>query len=137
MTDSDGAKCDQHLIGVAPWSMAVDHTSSAGRKIQPFRGSGGLPPRRLPHRERERGVTLAISTPAQKIEGISQKIELFSSEYEIFLNTPPFTMIAAAPEGSPPLRISNMQLKKPPPVVPRRGPEAGSDIHITIFLVRQ
>ena len=42
-----------------------------------------------------------------------------------FFNTPPFTMIAAAPEGSPPRRISNKQFKKTLPAVPRRGPEAG------------
>ena len=34
-------------------------------------------------------------------------------------------MIAAAPEGSPPRRISNKQFKKLLPAVPRRGPEAG------------
>jgi hypothetical protein len=34
-------------------------------------------------------------------------------------------MIAAAPEGSPPRRISNKQFKKTLPAVPRRGPEAG------------
>jgi hypothetical protein len=34
-------------------------------------------------------------------------------------------MIAAAPEGSPPRRISNKQFKKNLPAVPRRGPEAG------------
>ena len=53
------------------------------------------------------------------------KIKLFSELYEIFLNTPPFTMIAAAPEGSPPRRIRNKQFKKTLPAVPRRGPEAG------------
>jgi len=42
-----------------------------------------------------------------------------------FFNTPPFTMIAAAPEGSPPRRISNKQSKKTLPAVPLRGPEAG------------
>ena len=42
-----------------------------------------------------------------------------------FLNTPPCTMITAAPEGSPPRRISNKQFKKNLPAVPRRGPEAG------------
>jgi hypothetical protein len=31
-----------------------------------------------------------------------------------FFNTPPFMMIAAAPEGSPPRRISNIQFKKNP-----------------------
>ena len=35
------------------------------------------------------------------------------------------TMIAAAPEGSPPRRISYKQFKKNLPAVPRRGPEAG------------
>ena len=34
-------------------------------------------------------------------------------------------MVAAAPEGSPPRRISNKQFKKTLPAVPRRGPEAG------------
>jgi hypothetical protein len=42
-----------------------------------------------------------------------------------FLNTPPFTIVAAVPEGSPPRRISNKQFKKPLPAVPRRGLEAG------------
>jgi hypothetical protein len=40
------------------------------------------------------------------------KIELFSYDTRIFLNTPSFTMIAAAPEGSPPRRISNKQFNK-------------------------
>jgi hypothetical protein len=53
------------------------------------------------------------------------KIKLFSRTRD-FLNTPPFTMITAAPEGSPPRRISNKQFKKNHcPAVPRRGPEAG------------
>jgi hypothetical protein len=34
-------------------------------------------------------------------------------------------MIAAAPEGSHPRRISNKQLKKTLPAVPQRGPEVG------------
>ena len=34
-------------------------------------------------------------------------------------------MIAAAPEGLPPRRISNKQFQKTLPAVPRRGPEAG------------
>ena len=34
-------------------------------------------------------------------------------------------MIAAAPEGSLPRRISNKTIKKTLPAVPRRGPEAG------------
>ena len=34
-------------------------------------------------------------------------------------------MIAAAPEGSPPRRISNKTIQKILPAVPRRGPEAG------------
>jgi len=34
-------------------------------------------------------------------------------------------MIAAAPEGSPPRRISNKQSKKTLPAVPLRGPGAG------------
>jgi hypothetical protein len=42
-----------------------------------------------------------------------------------FFYTPPFTTMAAAPEGSPPRRISNKQFKKNLPAVPRRGPEAG------------
>ena len=42
-----------------------------------------------------------------------------------FLNTPPYTMIAAAPEESPPRRISNKQFKKTLPAVARRGPQAG------------
>jgi hypothetical protein len=44
-------------------------------------------------------------------------------------------MIAAAPEGSHPRRISNKQLKKTLPAVPQRGPEAGSIVYITIFMV--
>ncbi len=63
------------------------------------------------------------------------KIELFSYDTRFFLNTLPFTMIAAAAEGSPPRRISNKQFKKILPAVPRRGPEAGFHRIITIFMV--
>jgi len=52
------------------------------------------------------------------------KIKLFSYDTR-FLFTPPFTMIVAAPEGSPPRRISNKQFKKTLPAVPRTGPEVG------------
>jgi hypothetical protein len=34
-------------------------------------------------------------------------------------------MVAAAPEGSPQRRISNIQFKKNLPAMPRRAPEAG------------
>jgi hypothetical protein len=37
---------------------------------------------------------------------------------------PPFTMNAAAPEGTPPRRISYVSKKHSCPAVPRRGPEA-------------
>jgi hypothetical protein len=65
------------------------------------------------------------------------KIKLFSRTRD-FLNTPPFTMITAAPEGSPPRRISNKQFKKTTaPPVPRRGLRRGSIVYITIFMVRE
>jgi len=35
------------------------------------------------------------------------KIELFSYDTRFFFHNPPFTMISAATEGSPPRRISN------------------------------
>ena len=59
------------------------------------------------------GVILAISTQFKKLEGFLMKINY--SEYEIFIHNPPFTMIAAAPEGSPPRRIRTKFKKTCPP----------------------
>ena len=73
------------LSGLAPWSMAVDRTSAARRKIQPLnRGQGGLP-LMLPPPLGERGVTLAISMPSQKTrKGFPMKIELFGYDTRFF-----------------------------------------------------
>ena len=64
------------------------------------------------------------------------KIELFSMIRDFF-HTPPCTMIAAAPKGSPPRRIWNKQFKKTLPDVPLRGPEAGFPRVNTIFMVQE
>ena len=56
------------LSGLAPWSMAVD-LRQRGEKSNRSWGSRGLAPLGcFPHWGRE-GVTLAISTPAQKNAG--------------------------------------------------------------------
>jgi hypothetical protein len=44
--------------------------------------------------------------------GFLLKPELFSYDTGFFFLTPPFTMVAAAPEGSLPRQISNKQFKK-------------------------
>ena len=54
-----------------------------------------------------------------------------------FYSQLPCTMIAAAPEGLPPQRISNKQSKKILLAVLRRGPEGGfHGIHYD-FMVRE
>ena len=56
--------------GLAPWSMAVDHTSAAlEKKSNPFMGVKGACLLGLPPHWGREGVTLAISTPAQKTRG--------------------------------------------------------------------
>ena len=98
-------------------------------------GVKGLPPCCLPYWGRK-GVTLAISTPIKKLGGFPMKIELSSDDTRFFYN-PSFTMIAAAPEGSPPRRISNKQFKKNPcPPCLKEALRRGS-IVITIFMVRE
>ena len=53
-----------------------------------------------------------------------------------FFNTPPFTMISAAPEGSPPRRISNKTIQKNPcPPCLGEALRRGSIVYITIFMV--
>jgi hypothetical protein len=115
--------------GLAPWSMTVDRTSAAFEKNPTAHrgGQGGLPSWAASPSGGERGSPSQISTPAQKTrKGFPIKTELFRYDKRFFLNTPQFTMIAAAPEGAPPRRISNKQIQKNSrPAVPRRGPEAG------------
>ncbi len=53
----------------------------------------------------------------------NQVIIRLSSELDLFYRS--VTMNAAAPEGTPPRRISDIFKKTPYPAVPQRGPEAG------------
>ena len=86
-------------------------------------GSRGLAPLDCLHHRGRVGVTLAISTPAQKNRGDFPSKLNYSAMIRVFLNTPPFTMICRRPRRV--RRISNKQFKKNLPAVPLRGHEAG------------
>jgi hypothetical protein len=64
------------------------------------------------------------------------KIVVISYDAEVVTALHPFVMTAAAPEGTPPRRISDKKnLKKISlPAVPRRGPEADIPRIQTIFM---
>jgi len=71
VTDSDGATGAHRLVGLAPWSMAVDRSSAAWRKIQSLMGVKGACPLGLPPPTGgERGSPSQFPHQLKKLEGI-------------------------------------------------------------------
>jgi hypothetical protein len=137
VSDSDGATGAHRLVGARPVEHGCgSYFGSVKKNPTAHGGQGGPAPSCCLPTGGER-VTLAISTPDQKTrKGFPMKIEIFSYDTRFFLNTPPFTMIAAAPEGSPPRRISNKQFKKNPcPPCLGEALRRCSIVYITIFMV--
>ncbi len=133
VSDSDGATGAHRPSGLAPWSMAVDCTPVAWRKIQPSRGSRGIASLGcLPHWGRE-GFILAISTLLKNSRKFPMKIELFSMIRDFFEHSSTYDYCPA--EESAPRRISNKQFKKTCPPCLGEALRRGSIVYITIFMV--
>jgi hypothetical protein len=56
-------------------------------------------------------------------------------EWEIVISYSPFTMNATAPDWASCAAVQGYILRTPLPAVPRRGPEAGSFVSKTIFMI--
>jgi hypothetical protein len=119
--------------GLAPWSMGCgSYLGSVEKNRTALEGQGGLVPLGCIPLWGERGYPRNFYASSKNARGFPMKIELFSYDTRFFLNTPQFTMIAAAPVGSPPRRISKHTIqKKPCPPCLGEAPRCGSIVYIS------